>query len=300
MASLKQLRTRIKSVKSTQKITKAMKMVAASKLRRAQDRAEAARPYSDRIESVIANLAKSADPVNAPALLIGRKNADGSQKEDRVLLIVTSSDRGLCGGFNSTIIRAAKKEIEALKAQGKKVKIVTVGKKAREQLKHSHESLIIESFAAAKGKVVTFKEAEIVAKFAIDQFEKGEVDLVKIVYNKFVNPLVQKVTFQGLIPLDIKIEANENKSGKIESPYDYEPSEEAVLVNLLPTNISVQVFKAYLENSASEQGSRMTAMDSATKNAGAMINKLTLTYNRSRQATITKELIEIISGAEAV
>lgn len=303
MPSLKALKTRITAVKSTQKITKAMKMVAASKLKRAQQRAEEARPYSNKIQNVIQNLSESISPNSRPELLGGRRNADGSQKNDVVLLIVTGSDRGLCGAFNGSIIRAAKAKVNALIEQGKTVKMVTVGKKPKEVLKTSHSGFIIKSFDAAIGKQVQFEEADEVARFAIDQFQTGAVDSVEIVYNKFINPLIQQVTFQSLIPLQMDESANDNKNANSTAAtisYEYEPDEEMILKALLPQNISVQIFKTFLENSASEQGSRMTAMDNATKNAGEMIQKLSLVYNRTRQATITKELIEIISGAEAL
>jgi F-type H+-transporting ATPase subunit gamma len=300
MPSLKALKTRITAVKSTQKITKAMKMVAASKLKRAQERAEAARPYSDKILNVIQNLSSSIAENSRPELLGGRRNADGSLKTDSVLVIVTGSDRGLCGAFNGSIIRAAKARINQLLNEGKKVKIVTVGKKPKEVLKTSHGSYVVKSFDAAKGKNVQFEESDEIGKFAIDQFNSGEVDSVELVFNKFINALVQQVTFQSLIPLQISEAANNNTSANTSISYDYEPDEEAILKTLVPQNISVQIFKAQLENSASEQGARMTAMDNATKNAGEMISKLTIYYNRTRQAVITKELIEIISGAEAL
>jgi F-type H+-transporting ATPase subunit gamma len=308
MPSLKALKTRITAVKSTQKITKAMKMVAASKLKRAQQRAEESRPYSNKIQNVIQNLSESISANSRPELLGGRRNPDGSQKNDVVLLIITGADRGLCGAFNSSIIRAAKIKINNLLDQGKTVKIVTVGKKPKEVLKTSHSKFIIRSFDAAIGKQVQFEEADEVARFAIDQFQTGAVDSVEIVYNKFINPLIQQVTFQSLIPLQMNESANDNKntstntstSTNTNTSYEYEPDEEMILKALLPQNISVQIFKTFLENSASEQGSRMTAMDNATKNAGEMIQKLSLVYNRTRQATITKELIEIISGAEAL
>ncbi len=301
MPSLKALKTRREAVKSTQKITKAMKMVAASKLKRAQERAEAARPYSDKILSVIQNLSSSIAENSRPELLGGRRNADGSLKTDTVLLIITGSDRGLCGAFNGSIIRAAKSKVNNLIQQGKKVKIVTVGKKPKEALKTIFADITAKSYDAAKGKAVQFEESDEIGKFAIDQFESGAVDSVELVFNKFINPLVQQVTFQSLIPLQVNDAANTStNTGAATSSYEYEPDEEAILKALVPQNISVQIFKAQLENAASEQGARMTAMDNATKNAGEMISKLSLVYNRTRQAVITKELIEIISGAEAV
>lgn len=299
MPSLKELKNRIKSVKSTQKITKAMKMVAASKLRRAQERAEAARPFSTKIESVIQNLAKSANPASAPELLTGRRDEQGVVFDKTHLLIVTAADRGLCGGFNGSIIKATKQHIAKTQAAGKNVKIIAVGKKARDLLKSQFESQIIHRQPAMKGKQPDYVEAENVAKLVISLFEKGEIDSASIVYNKFVNALTQIVTVQSLIPLELPAEAaNDNVTGA--APYEYEPSEAEILASLLPKNIAVQIYKAVLENFASEQGARMTAMDNATRNAGDMIHGLSLKYNRSRQAAITKELIEIISGAEAL
>ncbi len=301
MPSLKSLKTRITAVKSTQKITKAMKMVAASKLKRAQERAEAARPYANKIGQVIANLSSSINENNRPDILGGRRNPDGSIKNDTVLLIITGSDRGLCGGFNTSIIKAAKFHIRELASQNKKVKIVVVGKKPTDILRNVYSSLIIDSMPVTTAKMVQFEEADNIAKLAIDLFNQGEVDSVEIVYSKFVNPLVQRVTLQSLIPLKLEDYANDNSApSNVDAPYEYEPDEETILKSLVPQNISVQVFKALLENAASEQGARMTAMDNASKNAGEMISKLSLVYNRTRQATITKELIEIISGAEAL
>ncbi len=302
MANLKELKNRIGSVKNTQKITKAMKMVAASKLRRAQERAEEARPYSRKLQSVIQNLSESIIETNRPEFLSGRLDASGKLIEEKVLLIVTSSDRGLCGGFNTQLIKRAKIIFDDLTAQGKEVKIVTVGKKAKDVLKFSHKSSIIKSLDAFGGKQVEFTEADIVGKLAIDLFESGEVDTVRFLFAKYVNPLVQEVTERSLIPLEITdVEANDNAdvSGS-SSVYEYEPNEEEILKALLPKNISVQIFRGMLENSASEQGARMTAMDNATKNASDMIYKLTLIYNRTRQAAITTELTEIVAGAEAV
>lgn len=303
MASLKELRNRIGSVKNTQKITNAMKMVAASKLRRAQERAEEARPYSRKLNQIIQNLSEALDKSNRPEFLSGRLDANGEVIDNKVLLIVTSSDRGLCGGFNTSLIKQAKQIIGELVLAGKEVKVVTVGKKARDVLKFTHHEYIIKSFDAFEGKQVEFKEADIVGKLAIDLFESGEVDMVKFLFARFVNPLVQEVTERSLIPLEIvDVESNDNKTdeGMGAAVYDYEPNEEEILDAILPKNMSVQIFRGMLENSASEQGARMTAMDSATKNASEMINKLTLQYNRSRQAAITTELTEIVAGAEAV
>lgn len=275
-------------------------MVAASKLRRAQERAEAARPFANKIESVIQNLARSTSPVSAPELLSGRRDANGNIKNENHLFIVTSSDRGLSGSFNGSIIKSAKQHIAALQNQGRKVKIITVGKKARDMLKGQFDSLIIQRLPAMKGKQPDYLESEILASTIINLFEKGEVDSVSIIFNKFVNALTQEVTRQSLIPLELPAEAANDNANDSASVYEYEPSEEAVLAGLLPKNIAVQIYKAALENFASEQGARMTAMDNATRNAGDMIKGLTLKYNRSRQAAITKELIEIISGAEAL
>lgn len=299
MANLKELKNRIGSVKNTQKITKAMKMVAASKLRRAQERAEDARPYSRKLQQVIQNLSQSIDDSNRPEFLSGRVDSTGEPIDKTVLLIVTSSDRGLCGGFNASLIKQAKNTVMELEDAGKKVKIITVGKKAREILRYSHKEYIIKSFDAAEGKQPEFEEADVIGKLAIELFESGEVDSVRFIFSKFVNPLVQDVTARSLIPLEI----SEDDTGEVtsqDSVYDYEPNEEEILKALLPKNISVQIFRGMLENSASEQGARMTAMDNATNNASDMIHRLTLQYNRSRQAAITTELTEIVAGAEAI
>lgn len=300
MPSLKDIKNRIGSVKNTQKITKAMKMVAAAKLRKSQERAENSRPYSAKIQQVINNILQNLEESARPELLTGRKSPSGEIIKEKVLLVATSSDRGLCGGFNTNLIRSAKAKIDEYLALGKEVKIVTVGKKAREILRTSYKQHIVASYEAAKGKQVEFNEASEVGKLALDMFEKGDIDSAELIYAEFVNPLVQKVTLKSLIPLEISESKEESSEGELNAVYEYEPDEESILNNLLPNNISVQIFMGLLENSASEQGARMTAMDSATKNAGEMIKKLTLQYNRSRQAAITKELIEIISGAEAV
>jgi F-type H+-transporting ATPase subunit gamma len=254
------------------------------------------RPYARKLQDMLSNIISS---------LEGDMNLALAEQRtvNNVLFIVVTSDRGLCGAFNGSIIRVAKAKVNALIDQGKTVKMVVVGKKPKEVLKTSHSKFIIKSFDAAIGKQVQFEEADEVARFAIDQFQTGAVDSVEIVYNKFINPLIQQVTFQSLIPLQMAESANDNKNANSTAAtisYEYEPDEEMILKALLPQNISVQIFKTFLENSASEQGSRMTAMDNATKNAGEMIQKLSLVYNRTRQATITKELIEIISGAEAL
>ncbi len=301
MPSLKALKNRIGSVKNTRKITKAMKMVAASKLRRMQERAEDTRPYARKIQQIISNLAGSMQENELPEILKGIIDKEGNVINEKILLIVTSSDRGLCGNFNGSLIKASKAKIEKLKSQGKQVKIITIGKKARDVLKSLYSRDIIFSVNAMKGKQTEFSEADEIGKIVIDLFEKGEIDSAEIIYSKFVNPLVQIVTPKSLIPSQLsEVEANDNNKDNSKSVYEYEPDEESILKTLLPKNISVQIFTSLLENSASEQGARMTAMDNATKNAGEMINKLSLQYNRTRQANITKELIEIISGAEAL
>lgn len=295
MADLKTLRNRIKSVKSTQKITKAMKMVAAAKLRRAQERAEAARPFSERMERMLGTLASNiASPENAPALLAGRFE-NGVAKNGSHLVIVLSSDRGLCGGFNGSIAKGARSYIRKLQADGKQVKVVTIGKKGYELLKTQYGKLIIDRVEGIGRKPVAYAEAEEIAQKLIQQFNGGEFDSCSIIYNSFVSVISQVVTYQQLIPLELPKDVE-----KTEAVYEFEPSEEEILERLLPQNIAVQIYHALLESAASEQGARMSAMDNATRNAGEMIKKLTLVYNRTRQAVITKELIEIISGAEAV
>lgn len=297
MPSLKDLKVRINSVKSTQKITKAMKMVAAAKLRRAREAAENARPYAEHMERMVASLtANVADPANAPKLMVGTGH------EQKVLLLVATGDRGLCGAFNSSITRAARNTIRQLVSEGKEVKLITIGKKSREQLRTEFGHLIVHHVEdLSKGKLAYEVTAPIVAK-VIELFEAGEVDVCRIFYNHFKSPILQVVTQQQLIPLAVSEEEPkaEKKAEGASSLYEYEPDEETILDDLLPRNIGVQIYKALLENAASEQGARMNAMDNATRNAGDMIGRLTLQYNRSRQATITKELIEIISGAEAI
>lgn len=295
MADLKTLRNRIKSVKSTQKITKAMKMVAAAKLKRAQNRAEAARPYSTKMEQMLGTLAASiSNPENAPALLAGHYH-HGVRKDAVHLLLVLSSDRGLCGGFNGSIAKAARTEFRRLSAAGKNVKVITYGKKAYELLKSHVGKSIIERLEGTGRKTLAYDDAEGLAKNILERFEAQEFDSCTVIYNAFKSAISQIVTLQQLIPLELP-EAIETT----QAVYDFEPKEEAILKQLLPQNLAVQIYHAMLENAASEQGARMSAMDNATRNAGEMIKKLTLVYNRTRQATITKELIEIISGAEAV
>ena len=290
MASLDDLKKRIASVKSTQKITKAMKMVAAAKLRRAQESAEKGRPYSEKMNNVILNLSNSiSDKENAPKLLSGTGN-------DRVhLCVVMTSDRGLCGGFNSNIIKKAKSHFSKVLDEGKELKIITVGSKGNDQLKRVYGDKIIENISFKESKNANYFDAEKVGKIIIEKFEAGEFDICSIFYNQFKNVITQIPQAQQIIPLS----NNETENSSNET-YEFEPDEDEILSNLLPKNISTQIFKAMLENSASEQGSRMSAMDNATRNAGEMVDKLTIEYNRSRQAAITKELIEIISGAESL
>jgi F-type H+-transporting ATPase subunit gamma len=293
MPSLKDLKLRINSTKNTQKITSAMKMVSAAKLRRAQEQAEAARPYAERMERVLGRLAAAAAGKDgAPALLAG------NGKDQTHLIVVMSSDRGLCGGFNSSIARGARKLARDLKTQGKTIKILCIGRKGRDQLRREFPSEIIGTVEDIGKPKLKYAAAEAVAIRILGMFEHGEFDVCEIVYNRFKSAMTQIVTVQQLIPF-APAAANENDpSGG--AYYEFEPDELEILSSLLPKNLGMQIFKALLENNASEQGARMTAMDSATRNAGDMINKLTITYNRSRQAAITKELIEIISGAEAV
>ena len=291
MPSLDDLKKRISSVKSTQKITKAMKMVAASKLRRAQENAEKGRPYSDKMNNIILNLSNSiSDKENSPKLLVG-------SGEDKVhLCIVMTSDRGLCGGFNTNIIKKAKTYFQKILDQGKTLKIITVGSKGYDQLKRTYKENIIEKISFKESKHVNYFDADKVGKTILDKFEKKEFDVCTIFYNQFKNVITQIPQEQQIIPL----KTSESEGSSIEDNYEFEPEEDEILSNLLPKNISTQIFKAMLENSASEQGSRMSAMDNATRNAGEMVDKLTIQYNRSRQAAITKELIEIISGAESL
>ena len=291
MASLDDLKKRISSVKSTQKITKAMKMVAAAKLRRAQESAEKGRPYSDKMNNIILNLSNGISDIdNAPKLLSGTG-------EDKVhLCVVMTSDRGLCGGFNTNIIKKAKLYFQKILDEGKTLKIITVGTKGYDQLKRLYGDNIIERISFKESKNVNYFDAEKVGKIVIEKFDKNEFDVCAIFYNQFKNVITQIPQEQQIIPLKTS-EKEENSS---EDNYEFEPEEDEILSNLLPKNISTQIFKAMLENSASEQGSRMSAMDNATRNAGEMVDKLTIEYNRSRQAAITKELIEIISGAESL
>ena len=292
MASLKDLRNRIASVKATQKITKAMQMVAAAKLRRAQEAAEAARPYSQRMGAVLANIAGAVSGGDAPALMTG------TGKDDVHLLVVATAERGLCGGFNSQIARLAREHIRKLQAAGKTVKIITVGKKGNDILRREYASLIIDRIELRDAKQVGFIHADMIAKKVVALFNQGGFDVCTLFYSEFKSVISQIPTAQQIIPAaapasDAKVEANS-------AVYEYEPEPGEILADLIPRNIKVQIFRALLENAAGEMGAKMSAMDNATRNAGDMINKLTITYNRQRQAQITKELIEIISGAEAL
>ncbi len=291
MPSLDDLKKRIKSVKSTQKITKAMKMVAAAKLRKAQENAEKGRPYSQKMQNIILNLTRSiSDPQNAPKLLVGT----GIDKTH--LCVVLTADRGLCGGFNSNICKLAKSSFKKILSEGKNLKIITVGSKGLDQIKREYEKYIVKKFSFKDKKQITFKEAEIIGNEIINLFKKNEFDKCTLFYNNFKNVITQIPQAQQIVPAD-KTPIKENEENLA---YEFEPEEDEILEDLLPKNISTQVFKAFLENAASEQGSRMTAMDNATRNAGDLVDKLTINYNRSRQASITKELIEIISGAESL
>ncbi len=295
MASLKDLRNRIASVKSTQKITSAMKMVAAAKLRRAQEQAEAARPYAERRERMRGSLAGSfAGRAGAPPLLAG------TSKDEAHLILLMTSDRGLCGGFNSSIVRSARKLIVELLDGGKTVKILCVGRKGRDQIKRFYGTHIIDLVDGIGKRGIEYHEASGVAGRVIQMFGAGEFDTCTVIYNHFRSAMSQIVTRQQLVPFAVPEAGDDEASTGETGVYEYEPEEAEILADLLPRNLGVQIFRALLENYASEQGARMTAMESATTNAGEMIDELTLTYNRTRQAQITKELIEIISGAEAV
>ena len=292
MPSLDDLKKRITSVKSTQKITKAMKMVAAAKLRRAQENAEKGRPFSEKMNNIILNLSNSiSDKDNASKFLVG------TGKDNIHLCVVITADKGLCGGFNSNICKKAKNYFEKIIKEGKTLKIITVGSKGEDQLKRMYGSYMVEKINFKGFKKITYKEAEQVGNIIIKMFKESKFDVCKIFYNQFKNVMTQIPQEQQIIPIENK-KNEENKNQ--ENFYEFEPEENEILEDLLPRNISTQIFKAFLENGASEQGSRMTAMDSATRNAGDLVDKLTITYNRSRQAAITKELIEIISGAESL
>lgn len=297
MANLKDLKIRIDSVKSTQKITSAMKMVAAAKLRKAQLSAEAARPFAERMERMATGLAKSFEGVEgAPALLAG----NGSDQNQ--LLVVVTADRGLCGGFNGNVVREARSRIRSLQAEGKTVRVLCLGRKGREGLKGEFGKLIIDTIEDLTKAGAKFEDADAVGKRIRTMFENGEADVCTVIYTKFKSAITQIVTPQQVIPLPVAADEGEadNQGAELKAQFEYEPSEEDILHELLPRNIAVQIFRALLESNASEQGSRMTAMDNATRNAGDMIDNLSLIYNRTRQANITSELIEIISGAEAL
>ncbi|MBT0778955.1 F0F1 ATP synthase subunit gamma [Paracoccus sp. pheM1] len=290
MPSLKDLKNRIGSVKNTRKITKAMQMVAAAKLRRAQEAAEAARPYAGRMASVMAGLtAAAAGSDMAPRLLAG------TGEDRRHLLVVMTSERGLAGGFNSSIVKLARQRLQELLAQGKQVSILTVGKKGREQLKREYSDLFVHHVDMSEVKRIGYENARQIADEILDRFDAGEFDVATLFYNRFETVISQVPTARQIIPAVV-----EEGEAAASALYDYEPDESAILNDLLPRSVATQVFAALLENAASEQGARMTAMDNATRNAGDMIDRLTTEYNRSRQAAITKELIEIISGAEAL
>lgn len=292
MPSLKDLKLRIESIKSTRKITKAMQMVAAAKLRRAQDAAELARPYAERFNAVLGQLAASVGGSDTAPLLLR-----GTGKDEVHLLVVMTAERGLCGGFNTNIVKLARKKIEDLKAAGKTVKILTVGKKGREQLKREHADLFVGHVDLSEVKRIGYANAQDIAKDLLARFDGGEFDVATIFFAKFENVVSQVPTAQQVIPASF----DAPEEGEAEATlYDYEPDEESILADLLPRGVATQIFAALLENGASEQGARMSAMDNATRNAGEMIDKLTIEYNRSRQAVITNELIEIISGAEAL
>jgi F-type H+-transporting ATPase subunit gamma len=293
MPSLKSYRLRIRSVQSTQKITKAMKMVAAAKLRRAQEQAMAARPYAEAMDKVMATLASSFKGGVGPRLL------SGTGSDTVHLLIVATADRGLCGAFNSSIVREARRTIRALQADGKTVKLLCVGRKARDQLRRDYASLIVETITELGRPRLSFADAQKVSQRVMELFDAGEFDVATVIFNRFKSAMSQTVTVQQLIPPPVP-EAGANPATAGGAVYEFEPDEAEILADLLPRNLTVQIFRALLENAASFFGSQMTAMDSATRNAGDMIKKLTLQMNRSRQASITKELIEIISGAEAV
>ena len=296
MPNLKDIKNQIKSVGSTKKITLAMKMVAASKLRRSQEKAEAARPYSSRLEEMLSSLASSA--ISGEGII---QLMTGTGKDESYLVVPITADRGLCGGFNSSINRDTVKYVKSLEAEGKSVKLLTVGKKSRDFFNSIMKDKITESFADLGSSGVGYDIAQEISNKIQDMYFDGQFDKCIIVYNKFISVISQDVTHQQLIPLDIS--SSEKKLDEKEkdiSIYTYEPDEESILKDLLPKNVSIQIFKVLLESNAGEHGARMAAMDNATRNAGEMIDSLTLVYNRTRQAVITKELIEIISGAESV
>ena len=293
MASLKDLKTRINSVKSTQKITAALKMVAAAKLRRAQDAAESGRPYSTRMRQVIGNLASKADAASAPQLLVG------NGKDQTHLLVVMSADRGLCGGFNGTVTRQTRAEVARLRAANKTVKLLMVGRKSADALRREFGDLYLDQYEGLQGTSVSYSDAAKIADTIRTGFEAGEFDVCTLIFNKFKNAITQEITLTQLIPAEVdNSDAADGDAATVS--YEYEPEEDELLASLLPRNLSTQMYGALLESSAAELAARMTAMDNATRNAGELIDRLTLVYNRTRQANITSELIEIISGAEAI
>ncbi len=299
MPSLDDLKKRIKSVKSTQKITKAMKMVAAAKLKKAQESAENGRPYSEKVQNIILNLTKSInDPNNAPKLLIG------TGKDKVHLCIVMTADRGLCGGFNTNICKLAKKHFRKITQEGKELKIITIGTKGYDQIKNEYGKYVIKKINFKNKKKLSFTEANEIGKEIVRLYEQNEFDKCYIFFNSFKNVITQIPRSELIVPAtslsDLQSSKDKNTDNEETHSYEFEPEEDEILNELLPKNISVQILKAFLENAASEQGSRMTAMDNATRNAGDLVEKLTINYNRSRQASITKELIEIISGAESL
>lgn len=298
MPSLKDLKNRITSVKSTQKITAAMKMVAASKLRRAQEQAEAGRPYAERLERMLASLSANVQQSGE-----GPRLMTGTGKSDVHLLVVITSDRGLCGAFNGSIVREARRQIAKLTAEGKTVRIVTVGRKGRDQLRRTNAQQIGQTYEDIGRRRLSFADADMIASKVLEMYEAGEFDVCSVVYNKFRSAITQVVTVQQIIPFAMPEAAPEEEPAapaEAKALYEFEPEEEQILAELLPKNLSIQVYRTLLESAASEQGARMTAMDNATRNAGEMIKSLTIQMNRTRQAQITKELIEIISGAEAL
>ena len=296
MPTLKEIKTQINSVGSTKKITSAMKMVAASKLRRSQEKAEAARPYSERLEKMLSSLASSGTSGEGVIQLL-----TGTGKDERYLVVPVTADRGLCGGFNSSINRDTVKFVASLEAEGKSVNLLTVGKKSRDFFNRIMKEKIVQSFADLGSSGVDYNIALEISNKIQSMYFDNQFDKCIIVYNKFKSIISQEVTHQQLIPLDIKSSDQQSEEqAKDNSIYDYEPDEETILKDLLPKNVSIQIFKVLLESNAGEQGARMAAMDNATRNAGEMIDNLTLIYNRTRQAVITRELIEIISGAESV
>lgn len=303
MPSLRDYRDRIKSVKSTRKITSAMKMVAASKLRKAQDQAEASQPYAQAMAEMLSRVAANVVVNDSSSKLLA-----GTGSDQRHLLVVVTADRGLCGGFNANLVKKAIFKIQELQSDGKDVSVICVGRKGRDALKRGYSTLIEQSFVGILGSSrVEYADVAEVTEYILDQFEAGNFDVCSLVYNEFVSVLTQQPTVNQLIPFALpeaaaEEESQEDKKAEAEqlSPYDFEPEEERILESLLPRNLGVQMFRALLDSAAGEQAARMTAMDNATRNAGEMIDDLTLAYNRARQAYITKELIEIISGAEAV